>query len=87
MIRHIAEWFGGLGAALLLIPLALLVLAIVGVAHFYAKKLTGNKWLAAAIGILVFLLCALMTAPSFKALTGISCRHADDYQACIDGDD
>lgn len=87
MIRHIADWLGSLGASLLIIPLVLLVVAAVGIAHHYAKEITGNKWLAAAIGILVFLLCSLMTAPSFEALTRISCRHADDYRACIDGDD
>lgn len=60
--------------------------SVIAAAH-YSHKFTKKMWVAWVAGILAFVFVVLIFGPVREALKRVSCRGADDYQACIDGED
>lgn len=80
-------WLGSMGAGLLLIPLSLGALVAATGAGYYAERVSKKKWIGWIVGIVAFVLIALIFGPSILAIKRVSCHGASDYSACMDGDD
>ena len=79
--------FGDLGLSLLRLIAMILPLVLAGYIGTAMANRGVARWLYWAVGICALVIGYAIFLPSLTVLDSAMCRHADDYHACMDGDE
>jgi hypothetical protein len=86
IVHYIAGQMAAFGAGVVELAIACGSFAAAGAAGYYAFHFARKSWVGWSVGILAFLLMLVIFGPIYEAAKRIDCRHSDDYQACMDGE-